>query len=41
MASTVVLHLAGEMIFAVEVKGTLRARHVPRLTQVPKATCSK
>lgn len=29
----IVLHLDQEMVFAVEVKGTLRARRVPRLTR--------
>jgi hypothetical protein len=32
-ADLIMLHLASEMVFAVEVKGTLRPRHIPRLTR--------
>lgn len=29
----VMMHLASELVFAIEVKGTLRAGHIPRLTR--------
>jgi Holliday junction resolvase-like predicted endonuclease len=32
-ADLIMLHLTSEMAFAVEVKGTLRPRHVPHLTR--------
>src|SRR5437588_2318345 len=32
-ADLIMLHLATDMVFAIEVKGTLRPGHVPRLTR--------